>query len=143
MNAHELHALALAALNRLDLMQREATPGPWEDVPGGNPANGPDHMRVAPPGWSGGSESLAVLDYDSQGGADAALIAAARNLLPALLTEAREVLAAHAPHSYVGCVAGCFRTWGHWPCAYASRYHRVLAATDPELAAALNERTTL
>lgn len=55
----------------------DATPGPWGAVAGafGDPANGPDHMRVTRKPHTDASSSVAQLGYEQQGGDDAAFIA--------------------------------------------------------------------
>ena len=66
-----------------------ATPGPWQAVAGawGLPSDGPDHMRVLQPPHHNASDALARLEYDRQGGDDAAYIATVHPLVGLALAD--------------------------------------------------------
>lgn len=66
-----------------------ATVGPWEYTAGcfGLPSGGPDHMRVVQSNWQTSSESIATLDYDQQGGNNAAYIATMNPVIGNLLAD--------------------------------------------------------
>lgn len=67
-----------------------STPGPWLAVEGalGDPANGPDHIRVLQAPHVDAHSALLRMDgHDQQGSDDATFIAHAREDVPALLAE--------------------------------------------------------
>lgn len=66
-----------------------ATPGPWVAVAGalGDPADGPDHMRVLQAPHKDAVTALARLDYDRYGGADAVYIALVHPLVGLALAD--------------------------------------------------------
>ena len=88
----DLPAVTPERLAEIRARVQGATPGPWEAVAGafGDPANGPDHMRVLREGWTeayDAEHTVARLEYDARGGSDAEFIAHAREDVPALLAE--------------------------------------------------------
>lgn len=88
-----------AAAKTLRQRAEAATPGPWDAVAGafGDPASGPDHMRVTRKPHTDASSSVAQLGYEQQGGDDAAFIATMHPGVALALADWLDYAADHEP----------------------------------------------